>query len=83
MGDAKANAKVRVERGAEGAEETVHDGRVISLKSFKQEVKSVKKGQECGIILHNFGEMAEGDKLTFYEIVARKPGLYDAIEDEQ
>jgi hypothetical protein len=42
------------------------------------QVKSVRKGQECGIILHGYGEYEPGDRLVFYEMVARRPSLYDA-----
>ena len=80
-GEAVANARVRVQRGPEGEEETVHDGKAISLKSFKTEVKTVRKGQECGVVLENSPEDVQpGDRITFYDIVARKPSLYEAIE---
>ena len=82
-GEAVASAKVRVERGGEegSALQTVHEGKAISLKSFKNEVKSVRKGQECGVILENSPEdIQPGDRLTFYDIVPRRPGLYEAIE---
>ena len=78
-GEAIAGARVRVLRGPEGKEEMVHDGKVVSLKSFKNEVKSVKRGQECGVILANSPQMEPGDVISFYDIVARKPSLYEAV----
>ena len=76
-GDAIASARVRVHRGPEGKREAVHEGRVVSLKSYKKEVKEVGRGQECGVILNDFAGIEEGDTLTFFDIVARKPSLYE------
>jgi len=56
----------------------VHDGKVISLRHFKQEVRSMKKGSECGMILHDFSGLDKGDLVLFYEMVTRKPALYEA-----
>jgi len=78
-GQAAATSKVAVMRG----EEQLYDGHVISLKHFKQEVKTLKKGAECGIILHEFGEFEKGDMIVFYEHVPRKINLYDSEEDQQ
>lgn len=76
-GEARASSLVRVERDGEA----IHEGRVISLKSFKQEVKSVRKGQECGVILADYGDFEAGDVLTFYEMVSRRPSLYEGLGD--
>ena len=62
--------------------EAVHEGRVVSLKHFKAEVKSVRKGQECGLVLANWSGCEPGDVLTFYEIVARKPALYEGVQEQ-
>jgi len=40
-----------------------------SLKRFKDDVKEVKEGYECGLSLKNYNEIQEGDKLEIYEIV--------------
>ena len=60
----------------------MHDGHVISLKHFKKEVQSVRRGQECGVILAAFSGAEPGDELTFYEMVARRPGLYEALDPD-
>ena len=66
--------RVRVGR-KEG--EDVHEGTIVSLKHFKEEVKKVRRGQECGVILADFKGCEEGDLLTFYDMVPRKPSLYE------
>jgi translation initiation factor IF-2 len=47
---------------------------VGSLKRFKDDVKDVEKGFECGLSLANYKEVKVGDRLEFYvvEKVARK-----------
>ena len=52
-------------------------GRIVSLKHFKEDVKKVRKGSECGVIIADYGDFQEGDRLSFYEVVPRKLGLYD------
>ncbi|MBN1826720.1 MAG: translation initiation factor IF-2 [Candidatus Eisenbacteria bacterium] len=53
---------------------TVYEGRVASLKRFKEDVREVQAGYECGIILDDFNDLHEGDLLEAFEIeeVARK-----------
>ena len=48
--------------------------KISSLKRFKDDVKEVASGFECGISLENFNDIAIGDNLEFIEIqeVARK-----------
>ncbi|MCS7219771.1 MAG: translation initiation factor IF-2 [Anaerolineae bacterium] len=55
------NATVRVRRN--GA--TVHEGRVASLKRFKDDVTEVRQGFECGIALEGFQDFQVGDILEF------------------
>ena len=43
----------------------------------------VAKGSECGMVLHDHGDVHAGDVISVYEIVARKPSLYDAIVDDK
>ncbi len=45
---------------------------VESLKRFKDEVMEVKRGFECGILLKNFDNIAEGDVIETYEKVTRQ-----------
>ena len=60
-----------VRRSAQGR--VVRDGRVIyetgiaSLKRFKDDVREVQAGFECGIQLEGFNDLKEGDVLEFYE----------------
>ena len=76
-GEASNKSKVRVTRLGD----VVHEGDVISLKHFKQEVRTLKKGAECGIIIKDFGGIKQGDMLSFYEVVPRRPSLYDEIDE--
>ncbi len=47
----------------------IHDGELDSLKRFKDDVREVKAGFECGLSLKNFNEVEKGDHLEVYEIV--------------
>mgnify|MGYP003478852609 FL=1 len=47
----------------------VHTGQIASLKRFKDDVKEVSKGYECGIMLENYNDVRVGDVFeTFKEI---------------
>jgi len=76
-GEVAMNTLARVTRG----EEVVHEGKVISLRHFKEEVRKVNKGTECGVILNDATDLKAGDLLTCYEVVSRKIGLYDSAEE--
>jgi translation initiation factor IF-2 len=45
----------------------VYDGRIGSLRRFKEDVREVATGMECGIVLENFADVKEGDVLEVYE----------------
>jgi translation initiation factor IF-2 len=62
-GVVRRNAQVRVVR--DGA--VVHEGTVASLKRFKDDVREVQSGFECGVQLEGFNDVKEGDVLEFYE----------------
>ncbi len=47
----------------------LHDGELDSLKRFKDDVREVKAGFECGLSLKNFNDVEKGDQLECYEIV--------------
>ena len=47
----------------------IHDGELDSLKRFKDDVREVKGGFECGLSLKNFNDIEKGDQLEVYEIV--------------
>ena len=46
----------------------VHTGELDSLKRFKDDVKEVKEGFECGLSIKNYTDIAEGDVLEVFEI---------------
>ena len=45
-----------------------HDGWLDSLKRFKDDVRAVKAGFECGLALKNFNDVEKGDLLEVYEV---------------
>jgi len=61
----KRGAKVRIMRNGE----IIHTGELDSLKRFKDDVKEVKFGFECGLSVKNFNELEIGDKLEAFEVV--------------
>jgi translation initiation factor IF-2 len=63
-GIVKRNASVRVLRD----NVVVHTGELESLKRFKDDVREVKEGFECGLNLKNFNDIKEGDQLEVFEI---------------
>lgn len=65
------DSKVRVIR--EGI--VVHDGELASLKRFKDDVKEVAKGYDCGLQIKNFNDIKEGDSLEAYKEVAVRKKL--------
>ncbi len=62
-GRATATSRARVLR--EG--EVVYTGRIRSLRRFKDEVKEVESGLECGISLDGFDKLQVGDVIQFFE----------------
>jgi translation initiation factor IF-2 len=46
----------------------IYTGELDSLKRFKDDVREVKEGFECGIKLKNFNDIKEGDQLEFFEV---------------
>lgn len=69
----------RVERGARVRllrdQVVVYDGKIASLRRFKDDVKEVKAGFECGIGIENFNDIKVNDVLEFYELHEVKPTL--------
>jgi translation initiation factor IF-2 len=47
----------------------VHTGELDSLKRFKEDVREVKAGFECGLSLKNFNDVQVGDQLEVFEVV--------------
>jgi translation initiation factor IF-2 len=46
----------------------VHEGKLSTLKRFKDEVKEVASGQECGMAFENYGDMRAGDIIECYRV---------------
>ncbi|MBO7555366.1 MAG: translation initiation factor IF-2, partial [Neisseriaceae bacterium] len=61
----KRDAKVRLLRD----NVVIFTGELESLKRFKDDVKEVKKGFECGLTIKNCNDIIEGDYLEFFEII--------------
>ncbi|ARO88439.1 translation initiation factor IF-2 [Nitrosospira lacus] len=49
--------------------EVIHTGELDSLKRFKDDVKEVRAGFECGLSIKNFNDIQIGDQVETYEIV--------------
>ena len=62
-GSVRRGATVRLVRDGT----IVYDGRIGSLRRFKEDVREVTTGMECGIVLENFADVKEGDLLEVYE----------------
>jgi translation initiation factor IF-2 len=46
----------------------IYTGELDSLKRFKDDVREVKEGFECGVKLKNYNDIQEGDQLEFFEV---------------
>jgi translation initiation factor IF-2 len=64
-GEISRNNRVRVVRDGT----VVYEGNISSLKRFKDDVRSVREGFECGVGIENFNDVKEGDVLEFFEVV--------------
>ena len=58
-------SKVRVFRG----EEKIYEGDLASLKRFKDDVKEVREGFECGLVFKDWGDFEVGDTVEAYTMV--------------
>ena len=47
----------------------IYDGKLASLKRFKDDVKEVKAGYECGFVFENYNDIKEGDQVEAYKMV--------------
>lgn len=56
----------------------IYDGEIDSLKRFKDDVKEVQSGYECGVSIKNFNDIKVGDEFESYEVVETKRSLDDA-----
>ena len=53
----------------------VHEGKLSTLKRFKDEVKEVLAGQECGMAFENYQDMRTGDVIECYTVQEIKRSL--------
>jgi translation initiation factor IF-2 len=69
----------RVERNAQARllrdEVVVFEGKIASLRRFKDDVKEVQTGYECGISLENFQDIKPGDVFEVYQVEEIRPEL--------
>lgn len=70
-GSVRVGSKARVWRNRE----LIYNGEVVSLRHFRDDVREVKAGLECGIRLDNFADFIEGDEIELYEIEYKKATL--------
>jgi translation initiation factor IF-2 len=63
-GIVKRGARVRLLRD----DVVIHTGKLSTLKRFKDEVREVKEGYECGMGFENYNDIKEGDLIECYEI---------------
>ena len=70
-GNIKRNAKVRLLRN----NVVVYNGSLKTLKRFKDDVKEVKNGFECGVVLENYDDIKERDMIECYEIIEKSRTL--------
>jgi translation initiation factor IF-2 len=64
-GEIFRNNRVRVVR--DGI--VIYEGNIASLRRFKDDVRAVRQGFECGVSVENFTDVKEGDALEFFEVV--------------
>ena len=64
-GTFQRGCKVRITRG----EEQIYEGELASLKRFKDDVKEVRAGYECGLVFQDFNDVKEEDKVEAYIMV--------------
>ena len=63
-GIVKRGAKVRLLRD----NVVIHDGSLAQLKRFKEDVKEVRDGYECGMSFENYNDIQVGDFIECYEL---------------
>ena len=63
-GSITRNATARLVRG----EEVIAEGKIDTLKRFKDDANEVHEGNECGVALESYQDIKSGDKLEFFEV---------------
>lgn len=62
-GKAKRNANIRLLRDSR----VLHEGRLLNLRRFKDDVKEVQNGYECGISIVGYNDIKDGDVIELFE----------------
>jgi len=65
------NSLARIRRG----KDLVYEGKVATLKRFKDDVREVREGYECGLTLEDFDRFEVGDIIEFYTMERAAPSL--------
>ncbi|MBR1846641.1 MAG: translation initiation factor IF-2 [Bacilli bacterium] len=64
----KSGSKIRLLRSGV----VIYEGKLGSLKRYKDDVKEVKEGYECGLTIDGYNDIKEGDIVEGYELVEKK-----------
>ena len=78
-GRVERNARVRVLR----EQAVIYDGKMNSLKRFKEDAKEVKAGFECGIGIENFNDLKVNDIIEAYELQEVKATTLETDSDKK
>ena len=70
-GKIEKNSNIRLLRD----DQIIYEGKLNSLKRFKEETAEVKEGNDCGIVLDNFQDIKQNDILEAYVIEEQKRSL--------
>ena len=65
------NSKARVLRNGI----VIHEGNIASLRRFKDDVKEVQTGFECGICIEDYNDVKIEDQIEIYEMVETKRSI--------
>ncbi len=66
----RRNARIRLLRD----HKVIHEGAIASLKRFKEDVREVREGYECGIALEGYQDIREGDVIEAFELQDQAAG---------
>ena len=70
-GTIRRNGIARLMRGGE----LIHEGKIDTLKRFKDDVKEVRAGYECGVNISDYDDYEEGDMIECFEVEEQRPSL--------
>ncbi|MAM33477.1 MAG: translation initiation factor IF-2 [Micavibrio sp.] len=70
-GNVKRGSHVRLLRD----DVVIHEGKLKTLKRFKDEVKEVREGMECGMAFENYDDIKEGDIIECFDVIEESRSL--------